>query len=312
MNFATRKFTQLATKSPLGASGFLETNTSEGSGVMFAGGCCVHQPRTGRVHCMNDSSPPPGYCRTDSVLHRTREQIRTYQILVTVDDFPRFLWEGEQVDPQDMNAGFLRGELLVKVRIPFHVMFETYSRLSLTFTEFRQVLLSVMIGPAAARPGGKSSGVGGYADILGIHSMTIPSLAFAAIAVGSFGNCSGTSLLIFGRHVMPFLLTHHATGRSRAVRRGSTTYRSTTGSSRPSNPGGKKTNGRFSVGGISTSPYLSRQNFLLTMMQQEGPLTCSWRRSRNATQQRSRARFSGCNDDATSGRPGCWVPLRHR
>ena len=54
---------------------------------------------------------------TDIILHRTREQ---FQIPVTANDFPRFLWEGERVILQDMNKGFLRGELLVKVRVSFH------------------------------------------------------------------------------------------------------------------------------------------------------------------------------------------------
>ena len=57
---------------------------------------------------------------TDIILHRTREQIWSFQIPVTADDFPRFLWEGERVILQDMNKGFLRGELLVKVRVSFH------------------------------------------------------------------------------------------------------------------------------------------------------------------------------------------------
>lgn len=49
------------------------------------------------------------------VSRRTREQIRSFQIHITADDFPRFLWEDERVDLQDMKKGFLRGELLTKV-----------------------------------------------------------------------------------------------------------------------------------------------------------------------------------------------------
>ena len=44
----------------------------------------------------------------------------------------------------------------------------------------------MLIGPAAALPGGRSSGAGGYADLLNLQTMTIPSLAFAALIVGSF------------------------------------------------------------------------------------------------------------------------------
>ena len=67
---------------------------------------------------LNDPPPVPSvHLRADIISCRTRERIRSFQIPVTADDFPRFLWEGERVDPQDMNKGFLRGELLVKVCI---------------------------------------------------------------------------------------------------------------------------------------------------------------------------------------------------
>jgi len=70
----------------------------------------------------NDLPPvPSGNLGTDIMLRRTREQIRSFQIPVTADDFPKFLWEGERVTLQDMKKGFLRGELLVKVRLFFHL-----------------------------------------------------------------------------------------------------------------------------------------------------------------------------------------------
>jgi len=119
VNSTTHKFMQFVTKSPLGMLEFLQTNTSDGLGVIFVGSCCVHQPRTGRVHCVNNSSPPPGHCRIDGVLYRICEQIQMYQIPLTNDDFLRFLWEGEQVDLQDMNNNFLHEELLIKVCILF-------------------------------------------------------------------------------------------------------------------------------------------------------------------------------------------------
>jgi len=57
----------------------------------------------------------------------------------------------------------------------------------------------MLIGPAAARPGGQSTGAGGYADLLNLQTMTIPSLAFAATAVctprGRINDTILTSLL---------------------------------------------------------------------------------------------------------------------
>lgn len=118
--------------------------------------------------------------RIDTLLDRIREQIRTFQILVTADDFPKFLWEGEQVDPQDMNKGFLRGGLLVKA------------------------LLSIFIGPAAARPGSHCSGAGGYADILNLQTLTIPSLAFAATVVRYALSAESSCKWSFGKNTPGF------------------------------------------------------------------------------------------------------------
>lgn len=53
-------------------------------------------------------------------------------------------------------------------------------------TKFLQAVLAILIGPSAARPGGQSSGAGGYADRLNLQTLTIGLLAFAATAVGSF------------------------------------------------------------------------------------------------------------------------------
>lgn len=124
--------------------------------------CYALQIVTGPTRRASNPSFPlsPCFYGTDPLLSSVRERIRVFQIPVTHDSFPRFLWEGERADPQDTNKGFLRGELLVKV------------------------LLSMLIGPSAARPDGQSSGKGGYADLLGVLTMTIPSLAFAAIVVG--------------------------------------------------------------------------------------------------------------------------------
>lgn len=56
-----------------------------------------------------------------------------------------------------------------------------------TLAKGLQVVLSMLIGPAAARPGGDSTGVGGHADVWNMQTMTIPPLAFAATVVGHLG-----------------------------------------------------------------------------------------------------------------------------
>lgn len=52
---------------------------------------------------------------TNQLVCSIRQQIQLFQIPVTHDEFPCFLWEDERADPQDTNKGFLRGQLLVKV-----------------------------------------------------------------------------------------------------------------------------------------------------------------------------------------------------
>jgi hypothetical protein len=140
-----------------------------------------------------------------------------FEIKVTADHFPRFLWQGGRADMQDLKKGFLRGELLVKVC--------TVSSPVQTLAEYQQVLLSIMIGPAAARPGGQHSGAGGYADILNVQTLTVPSLALGATIVGPRGGCKHlhTISLAFRRRVLPCLLNQNVSGFSRATHRGSTT-----------------------------------------------------------------------------------------
>lgn len=80
-----------------------------------------------------------------------------------------------------------------------------------------------MIGPAAARAGGRSSGVRGYADLLHLDTMTVPSLAFAATLVGFFGwsYCIITSPAV-GRFVTPSPPTQRVLGHPNVAPRVST------------------------------------------------------------------------------------------
>ena len=121
----------------------------------------------------------------------------------------------------------------------------------------------MLIGPAAARPGGQSNGVGGYADIFNMQTMTIPSLAFAAAVVGAFrGYNDDGSLLVSCRHAMPLPPSQHVIGHSKATYRGSTTWYFISGSSRPLNPGRERSSDHFSYGGIGAWLYLSNQKLL--------------------------------------------------
>lgn len=49
------------------------------------------------------------------VCRSVRQDIRNFVITLGEDNFPSFLWEGEKPDVQDLNRGFLRGEILVYV-----------------------------------------------------------------------------------------------------------------------------------------------------------------------------------------------------
>ena len=164
----------------------------------------------GRLLCPSTQEwEDPTYVENDLLCHgfdilslscRVRQQIRSFEIHVAAEDFPKFLWEGEQVDPRDMNKGFLRGDLLVKVC----VFLCLGSTLPLCIpAEHQQVLQSLLISPSIVRPSGQSTGAGGNADILNVRHITVPLLAFSATLVGSFRQSCCFATYISSRHVMP-------------------------------------------------------------------------------------------------------------
>jgi hypothetical protein len=174
--------------------------------------------------------------RTDAGLCRTRDGIRAFRILVTHDDFPRFLWENERVDEEDMKKGFLRGRVLVKVCFSIQA-------LSYLSAKGLQAVLAILIAPSAARPGGQSSGAGGYADRLNLQTLTIGTLALAATMVGSLGSASViATLLTLYRYDSHFLRIRSAPGRRRLAQV-STTCPFTNKSSQPSSPGWRENKG---------------------------------------------------------------------
>ena len=85
---------------------------------------CAPRPVTGLMQRTSMLALCPvllGSSGTDVSSCRTQHRIRNFEILVTHDDFPRFLWENERVDEEDMKKGFLRGNVLVKVCVSLHL-----------------------------------------------------------------------------------------------------------------------------------------------------------------------------------------------
>ena len=125
--------------------------------------------------------------------------------------------------------------------------------LSRTLAGHLQVLLSILIGPAAARPGGQCSGAGGYADILNLQTLTVPSLAFGAVIVGP---CStfpyDVFSFVFHRRGSHCLRNQSAYGHQKAVHQDSTTWHSISESSLPLELGRMRNSDRFSCGGTGT------------------------------------------------------------
>jgi len=120
MSSAVHRSTGFNVTSLIGVSGYLARSGFGDLGMTYADGYCAHQLKIGAISRASRMACLPGHYETDVVSCSTRERIRSFQIPLTVDDLPRFLWEGERVDPRDMNKGFLRGELLIKVRILPH------------------------------------------------------------------------------------------------------------------------------------------------------------------------------------------------
>lgn len=115
---------------------------------------------------------------------------------------------------------------------------------------YPQTLLSILIGPAAARPGGQSSGAGGHADILNIQTLTVPSLTFGATVVGSLLQAPHYCLTSLNRHASLCLPSKSAIGRSRVAHQDSTIWHSTNELSRPLESGTISDSGHFLCGGI--------------------------------------------------------------
>ena len=61
----------------------------------------------------------------------------------------------------------------------------------------------MLIGPTAARPSGQSTGAGGYANLLNLKTMTVPSLAFTAAVVRPFRGYNHLYLTCLCRHAIP-------------------------------------------------------------------------------------------------------------
>jgi len=78
-------------------------------------------------------------------------------ICVTANDFPKFLWEEERVDARDMNKGFLRGGLLIKVVI-FVAQFRHVDEFTIScryFSQYSSALLPQILTPVKTPgPGG--------------------------------------------------------------------------------------------------------------------------------------------------------------
>lgn len=53
----------------------------------------------------------------------------------------------------------------------------------MAFIKYLQALLAMLIAPTAARPNGQNPESGGNADLWNLQTLTVPSLAFAAVVV---------------------------------------------------------------------------------------------------------------------------------
>lgn len=111
-----------------------------------------------------------------------------------------------------------------------------------TSAEHPQALLAILIGPSAARPGGKSSGAGGYADVFNLKTITVPSLAFAATIVVFLSGTDFTLISFdFFRHDMHSLRNKSVSGHLMVMHEDSITWYSTSESSQRSEHGVRKT-----------------------------------------------------------------------
>lgn len=93
------------------------------------------------------------------------------------DDFPNFLWKNEQMNEDDMFDGFMKGDLLLKVRSTI-LLLPPY-----TFDICEQGVLHILIAPTAAIEGSGVSKRNGNAAKHGITKITVHLLAYVAVIV---------------------------------------------------------------------------------------------------------------------------------
>lgn len=167
--------------------------------MTLVGDSCAHPSTTGmtlRKHILWISALTASYGQR--VFCSIRERIRNLSIPIGPEHFPRFLWEGEKADPQNLNKGFLRGGVLLAVG--------SHCRSDLSsLTYSLQAMLSMLIGPSIAKSG-EGSGSNGYADKFNMTTMTFPTIAFTAALVRS----SDSAHLLLIRTADPPAQTRHA------------------------------------------------------------------------------------------------------
>ena len=174
----------------------------------------------------------------------------------------------------------------------------------------------MLIGPAAARPGGQSTGAGGYADLLNLKTMTVPSLAFAAAVVRPFRGYNLFSSLphmsLQTRYALSIEPTCRWVLKSNSPGFNNLAFYQRIISTVESWGEEEQRSLLLWWNRYAALPFLSEPSspaIFLTTTQQHGPLAPSWGRSCDVPQQRSCARFRGRDDASTSSQRECWSRL---
>ena len=111
------------------------------------------------------------------LMRRTRSRLRSGEILITGDEWPMFVYEGEIYHDDDLWKGLFRGRLLINVSFIPKISLARFYHL---FP--RQAFKHIFISPSSVDSDGRATRSGNAA----LHSMkhvTIASIAYIATQV---------------------------------------------------------------------------------------------------------------------------------
>lgn len=139
-------------------------------------------------------------CRAKA-LFRVKEKLRSGELAVSGDQWPLFLYQGYNYDPEDPWNGLFKSTLLIFVSDLIPISFLFYLCL-----ELRQAYKHIFTSPSSVEKDPKATR-SGNARIHGMYKVTLASIAYVATQVGNCVLIQCSDLPMFGFDKVRFSLS---------------------------------------------------------------------------------------------------------